>query len=68
VTPNRGADPWNEACSAVGACKRGPSGQVPCSGAERRGKALDEVSAAIPGGVAAGNNILNSCVQHDGFS
>ena len=25
-TPNRGADPWNDACGAVGACRRGPSG------------------------------------------
>ena len=31
------------------------SGQVPCSGAKRRGKVLDEVSTAIPGGEAAGN-------------
>ena len=31
------------------------SGQVPCSGAERRGKVLDEVSTAILGGVAAEN-------------
>jgi hypothetical protein len=28
---------------------------VACSGAERRSKTLDEVSAAIPGGGAAGN-------------
>jgi len=52
---NRGADPWSEACGAAGACKREPSGQVPCSGAKRRGKALDEVSTAIPGGAAAWN-------------
>ena len=31
------------------------SGRVPCSGAERRGKVLDAVSTAIPGGGAAGN-------------
>ncbi|MCJ7601647.1 MAG: hypothetical protein MUO63_09125 [Desulfobulbaceae bacterium] len=34
---------------------REPSGQVPCSGAKRRGKALDEVSTAIPGDAVAGN-------------
>jgi hypothetical protein len=32
------------------------SGQVPCSGARRRGEALDEVSAAIPGDAVAGND------------
>jgi hypothetical protein len=31
------------------------SGQAPCSGAERLGRVLDEVSTAIPGGEAAGN-------------
>jgi len=31
------------------------SGQVPCSGAERRSKVLDEVSTAILGGAAAVN-------------
>jgi hypothetical protein len=31
------------------------SGPVPCSGAQRRGKVLDEVRTAIPGGEAAGN-------------
>jgi len=31
------------------------SGQVPCSGAERRNKVLDVVSTAIPGGAAAWN-------------
>ena len=31
------------------------SGQVPCSGAERRNKVLDVVSTAILGGVAAEN-------------
>jgi hypothetical protein len=31
------------------------SGPVPSSGAERRGKVLDEVSTAIPGDEVAGN-------------
>jgi hypothetical protein len=31
------------------------SGQVPCSGAERRNKVLDEVGTAIHGGAAAVN-------------
>jgi len=31
------------------------SGQVPCSGAKRRSKVLDEVSTAILGGAAAEN-------------
>jgi len=35
------------------------SGQVPCSGAERRNKVLDVVSTAIPGGEAAGNAPVN---------
>ena len=35
--------------------RRAQSGPVPCSGAERRGKALDEVCAAIPGDGVAGN-------------
>jgi len=35
--------------------RRAQSGQVPCSGAERRDEALDEVSAAIPGDGVAGN-------------
>ncbi len=35
--------------------RRAQSGQVPCSGARRRGEALDEVSAAIPGDAVAGN-------------
>jgi len=35
--------------------RRAQSGPVPCSGAERRGMALDEVSAAIPGDGVAGN-------------
>jgi len=30
-------------------------GRVPCSGARRRGKELDAVSTAIPGGEAARN-------------
>jgi len=34
------------------------SGQVPCSGAERRSKVLDEVSTAILGGAAAENKLL----------
>lgn len=29
---------------------------MPCSGAQRRGEALDEVSAAIPGDGVAGND------------
>jgi len=36
------------------------SGQVPCSGAERRSKVLDEVSTAILGGAAAENVKLTS--------
>ena len=36
------------------------SGQVPCSGARRRGKVLDEVSAAIPGDAVAGNKLFYS--------
>jgi hypothetical protein len=32
---------------------------VPCSGARRQNKVLDEVSAAILGGVAAENTILS---------
>ena len=35
------------------------SGQVPCSGAERRNKVLDEVSTAIHGGGAAENAANN---------
>ena len=34
---------------------RAQSGPVPCSGAKRRGKVLDVVSAAIPGDAVAGN-------------
>ena len=41
---NRGADP-----------RASQSGPVPCSGARRQNKVLDEVSAAILGGVAAEN-------------
>jgi len=37
------------------------SGQVPCSGAERRNKVLDEVSTAILGGEAAENGQLERC-------
>jgi len=33
-------------------------GRVPCSGARRRGKELDVVSTAIPGGEAARNKLL----------
>jgi len=36
------------------------SGQVPCSGAERRNKVLDEVSTAILSGAAAENKLLYS--------
>ena len=37
------------------------SGPAPCSGAlARRGKGLDEVSAAIPGDAVAGNGELTS--------
>ena len=35
--------------------RRAQSGQVPCSGARRRGKALGEVSAAIPRDAVARN-------------
>jgi hypothetical protein len=35
------------------------SGQAPCSGARRRGKALDEISAAIPGDAVAGNTEIS---------
>jgi len=35
--------------------RRAQSGQVPCSGAKRRNKGLDEVSTAIHGGEAAVN-------------
>ncbi|MCK4817651.1 hypothetical protein KA005_17915, partial [bacterium] len=42
-----------------GACtlrlREAQSGPVPCSGARRQNKVLDEVSAAILGGVAAEN-------------
>ena len=52
---NRGADRWNEACGAAGACKQVTTGPVPCSGARRRDKALDAVSAAILGDAVAEN-------------
>jgi len=39
------------------------SGQVPCSGAERRDKVLDEVSTAILGGEAAENCSVNIAVS-----
>jgi len=42
------------------------TGQAPCSGAERRNKELDEVSTAIPGGVAAWNALFSGaafCVR-----
>jgi len=35
------------------------SGEVPCSGARRDGTRPNEVSAAIPGGEAAGNVMLS---------
>jgi len=40
------------------------SGQVPCSGAERRSKVLDEVSTAILGGAAA-ENVWFTCRKGD---
>ena len=55
---NRGADPRARRMGAgrrPDHSRRAQSGQVACSGAKRRGKTLDEVSAAIPGGEAAGN-------------
>ena len=37
---------------------------MPCSGAQRRGEALDEVSAAIPGdGVAGNDNDHRACAN-----
>jgi len=36
------------------------SGPVPCSGARRQDKTLDEVSAAILGDAVAENKLLNS--------
>jgi len=44
--------------------RRAQSGQVPCSGARRQNKALDEVSAAILGGVAAENQLFY-CFLHN---
>jgi hypothetical protein len=38
--------------------RRAQSGPVPCSGGRRRGMALDEVSAAIPGDAVAGNVLI----------
>lgn len=48
---NRGADPQARRMGAgrrPGSSLRAQSGPVPCSGALRRDKVLDEVSAAIP--------------------
>jgi hypothetical protein len=39
---------------------------VPCSGARRQNKVLDEVSAAILGGIAAENDLISGaafCVR-----
>jgi len=60
--PNRGADPRARRVVAglPAGKRRAQSGPVPCSGAERRGKALDEVSAAIPGDGVAGNKLFYS--------
>jgi hypothetical protein len=59
---NRGADP-RASQEMQGACtlrlREAQSGQVPCSGARRQNKVLDEVSAAILGGVAAENASLH---------
>jgi hypothetical protein len=57
VIPNRGADPRARRMGAGSPAdiRRAQSGPVPCSGAKRRGKALDEGSAAIPGDAVAGN-------------
>jgi hypothetical protein len=56
---NRGADP-RASQEPQGACtlrlREAQSVQVPCSGARRQNKALDEVSAAILGGIAAEND------------
>ena len=55
---NRGADP-RASQETQGAytmrLREAESGPVPCSGARRQNKVLDEVSAAILGGVAAEN-------------
>ncbi len=55
---NRGADPRARRMGAglPADIRRAQSGQGPCSGARRRGEALDEVSAAIPGDAVAGND------------
>ena len=55
---NRGADPRARRMGAPRSgdhSRRAQSGRVPCSGAERRDKVLDEVSTAIHGGAAAVN-------------
>ena len=44
--------------NAVCMCGARLSGPVPCSGARRLGKGLDEVSTAIHGGAAAVNGLL----------
>ena len=63
---NRGADP-RASQETQGACtlrlREAQSGQVPCSGARRQNKVLDEVSAAIHGGVAAVNVKLTDAVE-----
>ncbi|MEA1991360.1 MAG: hypothetical protein U9N58_04075, partial [Thermodesulfobacteriota bacterium] len=60
---NRGADP-RASQEPQGACtlrlREAQSGPVPCSGARRQNKVLDEVSAAILGGVAAENQLVYS--------
>ena len=43
------------------------SGQVPCSGAERRNKVLDEVSTAILGDAAAENGLISRAAFHVGW-
>jgi hypothetical protein len=54
---NRGADPRASQETTL-RLREAQSGQVPCSGARRQNKVLDEVSAAIHGGVAAENVAL----------
>ena len=60
--PNRGADP-RASQEPQGACtmrlREAQSGPAPCSGARRQNKVLDEVSAAILGGVAAENGLFS---------
>jgi len=70
-TDNRDANPrarWM-AAGLPADRQRAQSGPVPCSGAKRRGMALDEVSAAIPGGGAAGNKqiLIHSPFTYPGF-